>query len=124
MGKKLTASQVARYECDGLLSPVDAFSPEQARHYHDCLEAFENGEGRELRPSERFTPRLSPASARQTARRRSATRPPDMSTRFWLALIGLVLSVLAGGCTDSGTASDNDKHGVFYGGVSAGGTRP
>jgi hypothetical protein len=42
----------------------------------------------------------------------------------WLALIGLVLSVLIGGCTASGTAADDDKHPVFYGGVTAGGTRP
>jgi hypothetical protein len=47
-----------------------------------------------------------------------------MPIRFWLALIGLVLSLSAAGCADPGTASDNDKHGVFYGGVSAGGARP
>jgi hypothetical protein len=49
---------------------------------------------------------------------------PEMPTRFWPAVIGLVLSVLIGGCTASGTAADDDKHPVFYGGVTAGGTRP
>ena len=47
-----------------------------------------------------------------------------MKKRYWFSVIGLVLSLLTAGCADPGTASDNDKRGVFYGGVSAGGTRP
>lgn len=47
-----------------------------------------------------------------------------MRTRFSVALIGFVLALSAAGCADRDTASDNDKHGVFYGGVSAGGNRP
>ena len=47
-----------------------------------------------------------------------------MRTRYWCAVIGLLLALVAAGCADSGTASDNDKRGVLYGGVSAGGTRP
>jgi hypothetical protein len=47
-----------------------------------------------------------------------------MKTRRGFAVIRLLLVLLTAGCTDTGTTSDNDKHGVFYGGVSAGGTRP
>jgi hypothetical protein len=42
----------------------------------------------------------------------------------WLAVIGLVLTGLIGGCAASGTAADADKHPVFYGGATVGGTRP
>jgi hypothetical protein len=38
--------------------------------------------------------------------------------------MALMLSLLAAGCADPGASSDNDKRGVFYGGVSAGGARP
>jgi hypothetical protein len=47
-----------------------------------------------------------------------------MKALRWLALIGLLLSLLAAGCADSGAASDNDKHNGFYGGISGGGTWP
>ena len=47
-----------------------------------------------------------------------------MKPRFWFSVIALMLSLLAAGCADRDTASDNDKRGVFYGGVSAGGARP
>jgi len=47
-----------------------------------------------------------------------------MRTRRGFAVIGLLLGLLTAGCTDTGAASDNDKRGVFYGGVSAGGARP
>ena len=48
-----------------------------------------------------------------------------MTTRRWFAVMALLLAVLAASCAESGGAgSDNDKHPVFYGGVSAGGARP
>jgi hypothetical protein len=47
-----------------------------------------------------------------------------MRTRFWFGVIGLLLALLAAGCADTGTTSDNDKHGVLYGGVSGGRTWP
>src|SRR5580692_3967705 len=47
-----------------------------------------------------------------------------MKRRRWFSVMALMLSLLAAGCADSGATSDNDKRGVFYGGVSAGGTRP
>jgi len=47
-----------------------------------------------------------------------------MGARFWFALIGMVLSLAMGGCADTSAASDNDKRGVFYGGVSGGHTWP
>jgi hypothetical protein len=40
------------------------------------------------------------------------------------ALIGLLLSLLAAGCADSGAASDDKRHPVFYGGTTGGGTWP
>jgi hypothetical protein len=44
------------------------------------------------------------------------------SCRF--AVIALLLAALAG-CAESGSdSSDSDRHPVFYGGVSGGGTRP
>lgn len=42
----------------------------------------------------------------------------------WPALCGLLASLLTAGCADSGAASDNDKRGGFYGGMSGGGTWP
>jgi hypothetical protein len=47
-----------------------------------------------------------------------------MKRRHWFSVIGLMLLLLAAGCADVGATSDNDKRGVFYGGVSAGGARP
>jgi len=47
-----------------------------------------------------------------------------MKRRRWFSVMALMLSLLAAGCADSGATSDNDKRGVFYGSVSAGGTRP
>jgi hypothetical protein len=47
-----------------------------------------------------------------------------MNAARWPALLGLLLALLAAGCADDRDASDSDKRGGFYGGVSAGGTRP
>ena len=43
-----------------------------------------------------------------------------MGARCWFALIGIVLSFAMAGCADTSAASDNDKRGVFYGGISGG----
>ena len=43
---------------------------------------------------------------------------------LWLVLTVLVFGFLVVGCAASDTASDNDKHGGFYGGISGGGTWP
>jgi hypothetical protein len=48
----------------------------------------------------------------------------DMKRRYRFSVIALTLSLLAAGCADRDTTSDNDKHGGFYGGITAGGTRP
>ena len=48
----------------------------------------------------------------------------EMKRGYWFSAMALVLLLMAAGCTDSGAASDNDKRGVFYGGVSTGGTLP
>ena len=42
----------------------------------------------------------------------------------WPLLFGLVATLLGGGCANKDTTSDSDKRGGFYGGISAGGTRP
>jgi hypothetical protein len=47
-----------------------------------------------------------------------------MRTKRGLALLALVLGLLAAGCAETGTSSDNDRRGVLYGGVSTGGARP
>jgi hypothetical protein len=47
-----------------------------------------------------------------------------MKRRHWVSVVALMLALLTAGCADTGATSDNDKRGVFYGGVSAGGTRP
>ena len=41
----------------------------------------------------------------------------------WPLLLALVAALVAG-CANKDTASDNNQRGGFYGGVSAGGTRP
>jgi hypothetical protein len=47
-----------------------------------------------------------------------------MNAARWSALLGLLLTLFAFACTDDRSASESDKRGGFYGGVSAGGTRP
>jgi hypothetical protein len=39
-------------------------------------------------------------------------------------LLGLVATLLAGGCGNKDAASDNNQRGGVYGGISAGGSRP
>jgi non-haem Fe2+, alpha-ketoglutarate-dependent halogenase len=58
MGKKLTLEQIARYEQDGFLFPVDAFGAEEARHYLGQLEAFERHEARQFGKGHNFKPHL------------------------------------------------------------------
>ena len=47
-----------------------------------------------------------------------------MKNARWPVLLALLLSLFAAGCTNDRAASDTDNRGGFYGGVSAGGTRP
>ena len=47
-----------------------------------------------------------------------------MASRRLASVMALMLLLFAAGCADPGATSDNDKRGVFYGGVSAGGARP
>ena len=58
MAKKLTESQIASYERDGYICPVDAFSTEQAREWRDQLEAFEHAEGQKMTRGHNFKPHL------------------------------------------------------------------
>ena len=56
--RKLTAEQVAGYERDGFVCPVDAFSPEQARAWRDRLEGFERAQGQKMTRGHNFKPHL------------------------------------------------------------------
>ena len=53
-----------------------------------------------------------------------AKKLPVAAVAPWLAIAGLLLSLLVAGCADTGASSDNDKRGGFYGGIIGGGTRP
>ena len=56
--KKLSAEQIAGYERDGYVCPVDAFSPERARGWRERLEDFERAEGRKMTRGHNFKPHL------------------------------------------------------------------
>ena len=58
MSKKLTDAQIQKYERDGYVSPIDAFSAERARGWRDKLEAFERAEGQKLTRGHNFKPHL------------------------------------------------------------------
>jgi non-haem Fe2+, alpha-ketoglutarate-dependent halogenase len=58
MSKKLTPEQIAAYERDGYVCPVEAFSTAQARHWRDRLEDFERAEGRKMSRGHNFKPHL------------------------------------------------------------------
>ena len=58
MPKKLSAEQIAGYERDGYVCPVDAFSPERARGWRERLEDFERAEGRKMTRGHNFKPHL------------------------------------------------------------------
>ena len=58
MPKKLTPEQIAGYERDGFICPVDGFAPERARAWRERLEAFERAEGRKMTRGHNFKPHL------------------------------------------------------------------
>jgi non-heme Fe2+,alpha-ketoglutarate-dependent halogenase len=58
MTRKLTPQQIAQYERDGFVCPVDAFSAQQARRWRDRLEAFERAEGQKMTRGHNFKPHL------------------------------------------------------------------
>ena len=58
MPKKLTSGQIAQYERDGYICPVDAFSAEQARAWRDKLEAFERAQCQKMTRGHNFKPHL------------------------------------------------------------------
>jgi ectoine hydroxylase-related dioxygenase (phytanoyl-CoA dioxygenase family) len=58
MGKALSEVEIARYERDGFLFPVEAFSAAAARSYLDKLEAFERTAGQEFARGHNFKPHL------------------------------------------------------------------
>ena len=58
MGRKLTAAQIAQYERDGYVCPVDAFPTERARAWRERLESFERSEGHKMTRGHNFKPHL------------------------------------------------------------------
>jgi ectoine hydroxylase-related dioxygenase (phytanoyl-CoA dioxygenase family) len=58
MPKKLNAEQIAGYERDGYVCPVDAFTADQARAWRSRLEAFERAEGQRMTRGHNFKPHL------------------------------------------------------------------
>jgi non-heme Fe2+,alpha-ketoglutarate-dependent halogenase len=58
MPKKLIPAQIAQYERDGFVCPVDAFSSAQARAWRDKLEAFERAQGQKMTRGHNFKPHL------------------------------------------------------------------
>jgi hypothetical protein len=58
MPRKLTAGQIAHYERDGYVCPIDAFSPERAAAWHELLQAFERVEGQKMTRGHNFKPHL------------------------------------------------------------------
>jgi ectoine hydroxylase-related dioxygenase (phytanoyl-CoA dioxygenase family) len=58
MGRKLTDAQLERYQRDGFVYPLDAFSAEEARRYRRAMEQFEAAQGAELTKGHNFKPHL------------------------------------------------------------------
>jgi non-heme Fe2+,alpha-ketoglutarate-dependent halogenase len=58
MSKRLSDAAIARYHKDGFLSPIDAFSAEEARGFRDRLEDFERRDGRQFGKGHNFKPHL------------------------------------------------------------------
>jgi non-heme Fe2+,alpha-ketoglutarate-dependent halogenase len=58
MTKKLTAEQIAQYDRDGYVCPVDAFSTERARAWRERLESFEQNQGQKMTRGHNFKPHL------------------------------------------------------------------
>ena len=58
MGKKLTDAQIAHYQREGFVYPIDAFSADQARRYRRAMEGFEAAQGQELGKGHNFKPHL------------------------------------------------------------------
>jgi len=58
MGKRLSDVEIARYERDGFLFPVDVFPRETALGWRDRLEEFERSAGRKFGKGHNFKPHL------------------------------------------------------------------
>lgn len=58
MSKKLTSEQIAHYERDGYVCPVDAFATAQANEWAARLDAFEKSEGQKMTRGHNFKPHL------------------------------------------------------------------
>jgi non-heme Fe2+,alpha-ketoglutarate-dependent halogenase len=56
--KKLTDAQIAQYEHDGYVCPVDAFSTERIRACRDQLEDFERRQGQKMARGSNLKPHL------------------------------------------------------------------
>ena len=53
MPASLSAAQIAQYQRDGFLFPVDCLTPQEVRHFRGRLEDFEREQGDILRQTAR-----------------------------------------------------------------------
>jgi hypothetical protein len=58
MAKKLSPEQIAQYERDGFICPVEGFASARANGWRNKLEAFEHAEGQKLTRGHNFKPHL------------------------------------------------------------------
>jgi non-haem Fe2+, alpha-ketoglutarate-dependent halogenase len=58
MPRNLTPQQIAAYERDGYLCPIEAFASGRARAWRDKLEAYESAEGQKMTRGHNFKPHL------------------------------------------------------------------
>ena len=58
-----SAEQIARYQRDGCLLPIDCLTPDEVRHYRGCLESFEREQGDAIGKDEYGTFDLEPRRA-------------------------------------------------------------
>jgi hypothetical protein len=71
-----SAEQIARYQRDGRLFPIDCLTPDEVRHYRGCLEAFEREQGDALGRDEYGNFDLEPRRPATLTPPRTPRRPP------------------------------------------------
>jgi ectoine hydroxylase-related dioxygenase (phytanoyl-CoA dioxygenase family) len=58
MGKKLTDAQIAHYEREGFVFPIEGIGAAQAQRYRQAMETFERAQGAEFTKGHNFKPHL------------------------------------------------------------------
>jgi hypothetical protein len=119
LGKKLSDEEIARYERDGFVFPVEAFSPTEADGY---LDRPARQRSRQLKSGSRLSPLAQAALALTASGEALLRREPGR--RVGLALLGLGIVLVLGGCAARDQTSDENRRGGFYGTVSGGMSHP